>query len=237
MSATSISRQGVDSSNLHERYSSNEICYSCRYPSLAWAWQLRPLHSQSIGIWSCFLPVLQDAFWFQASIGWGNALKGFLSKHRREIANHDFHHPKRVDFAEGEFLLRSIIDATHELTRLIWLSQNSALHDKADADARCICDTEIAEIRHYHSLPHLSCSASIRRRWFRKVKHSAIAEYECAGLRQSLLASFFHQQSALRCLEMIVQRFFIATNESPHGLLPGVLAHRPVHGDNPLINT
>jgi hypothetical protein len=62
---------------------------------------------------------------------------------------------------------------------------------KADADASNICNTEIAEIRHYHSLPHLlplcnqhycsrflkllSGSASNRRRLLRIVTQKSTA--------------------------------------------------------------
>lgn len=156
-----------------------------------------------------YIPLLQDALQSQARIGWGNALKGFFSKSWREIACLDFHDPYRVDSGKGEARLRSIIDATHEFTRSIWLSRNTALHDNVDGDSRCNRDTEIAEIRHYHNMPNLlpphdqhycsrslekiiSGSGSNRRRWLRIVKQS-IAEYQSEGSRQSLLTSYFQR--------------------------------------------
>ena len=159
-----------------------------------------------------FLPLLHDALQLQARIGWGNALKGFLSKSWRKMANLDFHNPKRMDSATGESRLGSIIAATHEFTRSIWLSRNSALHGKADDEARFNRNTEIAEIRHYHNLPHLlplhdqhycsrslekllSGSASTRRRWLRLVKQS-VEDHQRDGSRQSLLTSFFARHSS-----------------------------------------
>jgi hypothetical protein len=134
-----------------------------------------------------FTNLLRDAIQSQACIGWGNALKGFSSKSWREIASQDSHNPTRLDSMQGEFRLRSIIDATHKFTRSIWLSRNSAFHDTAEVEIRSNCDTEIAEIKHYHSMPHLFplhdqhyCSRSLeilisgptltRRRWLRVVK-------------------------------------------------------------------
>jgi hypothetical protein len=159
-----------------------------------------------------FITLLQEAFQSQACIGWGNALKGFFSKSWREIASHDFHNPKRMDSTHGESRLRSIVDATHEFTRSIWLSRNSALHGKADVDARSTRDTEIAEIKHYHSMPHLlplhnqhSCSnslgklisgpASTRCQWLQVAKRS-MAAFERDGYRQTLLTSFFPRSNS-----------------------------------------
>ena len=102
-----------------------------------------------------FISLLQDALRDQARIGWGNALRGFFRKAWRETANHDFHNPNRLETARGDSRMRSIIDATNEFTRLLWLSRNSALHAKEDDDVRAIRDIEIAEIRLYHSMPHL----------------------------------------------------------------------------------
>lgn len=154
-----------------------------------------------------FIPLLRTALQSQARIGWSNALKGFFSKSWSDIASRDFLNPNREDSPKGAARLRSIIDATHEFTRAIWLSRNSALHDKADDDARRTRDTDIAEIRIYHSKPHLlpyhnqhyccrsldkliSGSSSNRRRWLRIVKQS-MAEYKRDVSRQSLLTAFF----------------------------------------------
>ncbi|KAI2493658.1 hypothetical protein MHU86_20873 [Fragilaria crotonensis] len=157
-----------------------------------------------------FTSMLQDAIRDQARIGWGNALRGFFCKAWRETANHDFHAPNRLEIARGDARMRSIIEATHEFTRLTWLSRNSALHAKADDDVRATRDSEIAEIKLYHSMPHLlplhdqhycsgslakllSGSASTRRRWLRVVKQS-MAAHARDGSRQSLLTSFFPRQ-------------------------------------------
>jgi hypothetical protein len=75
-----------------------------------------------------FISMLQDALRDQARLGWGNALRGFFCKAWRETANHEFLNPNRRDTARGDSRMRAIIDATHDFTRLIWLSRNSALH-------------------------------------------------------------------------------------------------------------
>jgi hypothetical protein len=160
-----------------------------------------------------FTKIPQDAIQSQACIGgWGNVLKGFFSKSWREIACHDLYNPTRLDSTQGKFRLRSIIDATHAFTRSIWLSRNSSLHDTAHVEIRSIRDTEIAEIKHYHSMPHvlplhdqhycsrsldklISGPASSRRRWLRVVKRS-MAAYESDGSRQTLMTSFFPSHSS-----------------------------------------
>jgi hypothetical protein len=107
-----------------------------------------------------FLPLLHAALQSQARIGWGNALKGFLSKSWRKMANLDFHNPKRLDSATGESRLRSIIAATHEFTRSIWLSRNSALHGKANDEARSTCNTELRRFDITTTF-HISCLSTI----------------------------------------------------------------------------
>jgi hypothetical protein len=136
-----------------------------------------------------FAPLLQAAIQSLDAIGWGNALKGFFSTLWCTTASHDFHNPTRANSASGDARLRSIIEATHNFSRSIWLSRNSALHDQADDEVRQTRDTDIAEIRFYHGRPHLllsrdrhycsrsldkliTGSASTRRRWLRIVKQS-----------------------------------------------------------------
>ena len=102
-----------------------------------------------------FLPILQEAIRDQVSIGWGNALRGFFSIFWRTAAAHDFYKPNKVDTASGDVRMRSIIHATHEFTRSIWLSRNSALHNQDDDNVGAIRDSDIAEIKFYHSKPQL----------------------------------------------------------------------------------
>ena len=172
-------------------------CTSGAIPDLGWHLEFPP-H---------FSPLLQDALNAQQSIGWENAVKGLFSSRWRHLAALDMYSATCFDTTKGSSRMRSIIQSTHDFTYHIWLARNSALHQKDDADLARIRSAELAEIRHYHSSPHLlrfadrhycsrsldrllSGSASTRRRWLRRVKHSILAR-ERDNLRQSRITSFF----------------------------------------------
>lgn len=156
-----------------------------------------------------FLPLLIDALRSQLTIGWGQALKGFLSQEWREIVTQrNIHVPTQMDPSKGKTGLCSMIDATYKFICDTWLSRNSALHGiLGGSDALQICNAEVAEIWHYHSLPHLLPAhaqhysshllnklikgpASNQRQWLRKVKKS-VSYYQQDGSRQPPLTSFF----------------------------------------------
>lgn len=94
-------------------------------------------------------PFLHDALDAQQAIGWGNAVKGLFSSRWRHLATFD------IDSAKGASRVRSIIQSSHDFTVNTWLSRNSALHQKDDAELARVRSAEIPDIRHYHSSPHL----------------------------------------------------------------------------------
>ena len=138
-------------------------------------------------------PHLHGALDVQCAIGWGNAVKGLFSSRWRHISTLDMHHASRVDNSQGNLRMRSIIHATHEFPYSnTWLSRNSDLHQRDDAESARIRLSESAEIRHNHSSPQLlamadrhycsrllDCllmeSASTRRRWLHRIKISIAA--------------------------------------------------------------
>ena len=159
-----------------------------------------------------FHPHLQGALDTQRAFGWGNAVKGLFSLRWRHISTLDMHHASRINNSQGDLRMISIIHATHELTYHTWLSRNSDLHQRDDAELARIRSSESAEIRHYHSSPHLLamanrhyCSRSLdplllgsvstRRCWLRRIKIS-VAAHERDGSRPSWITSFFSPTSA-----------------------------------------
>ena len=133
-----------------------------------------PFHRQFDGFPPHFHPHLQGAALdAQHAIGWVNTVKGLFRLRCRHIATLDMHHVSRIDNSQGNSRMRrSIIHATHEFTYNTWLSRNSDLHQKYDAEflAR-IHLAESAEIRHYHRSPHLLALAD-RHYWLLTLSQS-----------------------------------------------------------------
>ena len=150
---------------------------------------------------------IEEALQSQDRIGWGGAIKGFLSKSWTSLANLDMTDTNKVDATQGKKRIRQCVKAIGEHTHRIWLARNQMLHAKEDEGLTSIRSTEAAEIRHYHSQPHLlkpgdqhyctrslekllNGSASTRRRWLRRVKQSS-AELTKDGTRQALITTYF----------------------------------------------
>ncbi len=150
---------------------------------------------------------IEEALQSQDRIGWGGAIKGFLSTSWTSLANLDMTDTNKVDATQGKKRIRQCVKAIGEHTHSIWLARNQMLHAKEDEGLTSIRSTEAAEIRHYHSQPHLlkpgdqhyctrslekllNGSASTRRRWLRRVKQSS-AELTKDGTRQALITTYF----------------------------------------------
>ena len=157
-----------------------------------------------------FQPLLATALTSQTAIGWNNVCKGLLSGSWFQIAQLGMIHATS-DPRLGAARLKSIHQAFFDHTRRLWTARNSVLHSKDDSSLLSIRSTEAAEIKFYHSRPHLlrlgdqqycqkplerilNGPASTRRRWLRKVKQSSV-ELTKDGTRQSLITSFFRPSS------------------------------------------
>jgi hypothetical protein len=116
-------------------------------------------------------------------------------------------HATYRDPARGNSVISKVLRALHTATREIWLSRNKSLHDNSDELVKAIKSSEAAEIRHFHSNPHLLptddqhycersltkllCSShSVRRRWLKHIHHARATKLR-NGLRQTNLTHFF----------------------------------------------
>ncbi|KAI2493731.1 hypothetical protein MHU86_20801 [Fragilaria crotonensis] len=153
-----------------------------------------------------FQDAISQALQSQLAIGWHQALKGYFTKEWGKMAQIDMHNGTR-DTRRGEMRMRQIISALSRHTRRLWLSRNESLRSPNNKTLDSIRSAETAEIKFYHSRPHLLrtgdqhyCRRSLtkllagtpatRRRWLRKVKQST-ADLTKDGTRQTLLTSFF----------------------------------------------
>ena len=155
---------------------------------------------------SHFQSMITDALAVQSSINWVNSLKGYLAKQWGQMAQYDMQSLTRHRQA-GEKRMRQIVEALSSHVRRLWLSRNEVLHSPSDSSMESIRSAESAEIRYYHSRPHLLrlgdqhyCTRSLekllagtpatRRRWLRKVKQSS-ADLTKDGTKQTLITKFF----------------------------------------------
>ena len=143
----------------------------------------------------------------QEHIGWDKAVLGFLSKKWQSSASVDMFDRTQADYAEGNHMILKVLSALYDMTRSIWLSRNAKLHDRKDELARTIQSSDDAEIRHYHSNPHLlplddqhycerpianllRSPLSVRRRWLKHIR-SARANKLRDNLLQTNLRHFY----------------------------------------------
>ncbi|KAI2490403.1 hypothetical protein MHU86_24159 [Fragilaria crotonensis] len=143
----------------------------------------------------------------QQTIGWDNAIKGYLSVEWRCMAEHAMFDSSPAKPDIGFYRIHNILKAAHVLTQTTWKAQNKMLHDHHDAINRHIREAEAAEItamhrqsenlragdRHYCEQPLekiLNKLASSRRRWIRYMK-MAQDRSSRDGKRQTLLTNFF----------------------------------------------
>jgi hypothetical protein len=150
---------------------------------------------------------LQHAIDKQSIIGWHQAVLGFLSNSWQTAASLDMFHATYRDPARGNSVISKVLRALHTATREIWLSRKKSLHNNSDELVKAIKSSEAAEIRHFHSNPHLLptddqhycersltkllCSShSVRRRWLKHIHHARATKLR-NGLRQTNLTHFF----------------------------------------------
>lgn len=150
---------------------------------------------------------LRTALSDQQTIGWDNAVKGYLSVEWRVMAEDAMFDSSSAKTDIGFSRIQTILKAVHTLTQTTWKARNKMLHDNQEAINRHIRDAEVAEItemhrqsthlragdRHYCEQPLekiLNKSASSRRRWLRYMK-MAQDRSSRDGKRQTLLTNFF----------------------------------------------
>ena len=144
----------------------------------------------------------------QNTIGWENALRGFLSWDWRTLVSLDLYNSKTHAMDKADARLRKAMNSLYDYSRTTWEHRNELLHTQAsNALATTIRSATAAEIKHYHSQPHLLrynnrhlCSQSLtnllngressQRRWLRMVKKSiGIVKYHERS--QTTITSFF----------------------------------------------
>ena len=126
----------------------------------------------------------------QNHIGWHKAVLGYLGKTWQRAASlHMYNSEKGHDTTHGNNVILQILKALYAVTRSLWLSRNSSLHDAKDDVSRQIQSADSAEIRHYHAKPHLlptgdqhycessltrllSSSPAVKRRWLRQIRQA-----------------------------------------------------------------
>ena len=143
----------------------------------------------------------------QNKIGWGNIIRGFLSREWRDLASLDMNNSTTFSADTANTPLRKAMSCLYEYTRATWLHRNELLHtQEITALAVSIRSVVTAEIKYYHSRPHLLrfddrhlCKRPLSKlldsnaathRWLRMVKKS-IGSSRNEGTTQTTMTSFF----------------------------------------------
>jgi hypothetical protein len=155
---------------------------------------------------------ISEAVTSQNAMGWDNALRGFLSRKWRDLASLDMHNPLVYSEDKANARLRKAMSCLYDYSRAMWEHRNEMLHTKDNtALAASIRSTSHAEIKFYHSRPHLlqfddrhlcdrsltkllDGSLSTQRRWLRMVKKSTEISSR-HGITQTTMTSFFAKKS------------------------------------------
>ena len=153
--------------------------------------------------------ILQD----QEAIGWGNAIKGLLSKSWIDLASKEYEYGKQ-SLPAGEQRMKRCLASLLEYSTGIWKSRNSALHDSKDLENQRLRSLMADNISHLHSQADLLCfedrylceipldrllrsSPSTQRRWLKRM-HDSKALHTKMGERQTLITSYFRRQDSTR---------------------------------------
>ena len=151
--------------------------------------------------------LLEEAMTEQATIGWHHMILGYLSNKWQELSASDRHPFNKSEPPAGKHRIQQILKALSGFTRALWLGRNDVLHKEKDSDDRKVYSIESAELRHYHTNPHLLPSTdqhycatplrrllqsrpSVRRRWLRRVK-AARAAFLKNGRQQQRITQYF----------------------------------------------
>jgi hypothetical protein len=146
----------------------------------------------------------------QNTIGWSQAVRGYLSYEWRQMASEGIYDTDEFHDGRGQQTLRLALTALFKYTTTMWRSRNRALHDDQSPDLRAIRDQEVAVItelytkhdkigvtdRHYCDHPLESIlrkNPSSRRRWVRYM-HRARTRYNLETQHQPLITSFFRKR-------------------------------------------
>ena len=102
------------------------------------------------------MDILLHALQEQHQIGWLNALRGFFSLKWQLLASTHMTNPNApAQQQEGRRRIGTIIHRIQAFVRAKWDGRNSALHRSDQYEAEKCRTLEEAEIRHYHTQPHL----------------------------------------------------------------------------------
>lgn len=145
----------------------------------------------------------------QSSIGWDNAIRGFLSKEWTDLASRTLLAPRKLDLHNGRRRMQSITNSLFEYARSTWVFRNECLHGRDEQKKRAILTAEEAEIRQYYTnqtMLHfddrylcdknldtlLNSSTTNKRRWLRRARLSKTRQ-DTDGQRQCMITSFFQR--------------------------------------------
>ena len=144
----------------------------------------------------------------QETIGWDNAVKGYMSVEWRNLAEEDMYdHATQEQQGDGFPKLTSILRHIHHVNQRLWKSRNTVLHQSDEQALKDLRDSEAREIREMYAHPDLLqtgdrhyCDAPLddilkkstasRRRWLRYTRMSRERMIK-DGKRQLLMTQFF----------------------------------------------
>jgi hypothetical protein len=144
----------------------------------------------------------------QETIGWDNAVKGYMSVEWRNLAEEDMYdHANQEQQGDGFPKLTSILRHIHHVNQRLWKSRNTVLHQSDEQALKDLRDSEAREIREMYAHPDLLqtgdrhyCDAPLddilkkstasRRRWLRYTRMSRERMIK-DGKRQLLMTQFF----------------------------------------------
>jgi hypothetical protein len=157
---------------------------------------------------------IRQAIQDQEQIGWGNAIKGYLSVEWRFLAD-DSPYDNVAELQEGHGFqrLKTILTYLHQVAISLWKARNQVLHKSGDQELQHIRDLEIAEVKEIHAHPErlqagdrhycerslesiLKKGPATRRRWLRYTKLSR-DRMQKDGKRQMLLTHFFRSSDTV----------------------------------------
>ena len=97
-----------------------------------------------------FTDTLKKALDDQNTIGWNNALKGYLSIEWKQLLALALYNNETQQEGRGPHHIKLILKAIFKTTRALWLSRNGALHGEQTVSMDRIRSAETAEITEYH---------------------------------------------------------------------------------------
>ena len=156
--------------------------------------------------------LMEEAMREQTQIGWKAATRGFFSKKWILLAELSSHEGATQQEGKGAQTMQKISKAIHAMSRALWLARNEALHGDQSHELQIIRNSDIAEMRNFHSNPDLLpagdrhyCegsfeqllrkSPSSRRRWLRYMR-MVQARTTQEGTRQLTITEFFQRVEA-----------------------------------------